>query len=346
MIQKKPMNKWKKLILMVVGFFFGNLLFLHFFFPNSYDSVGNFTVANIWGTTIWMTQAYGNSYVFRWLDKKMPWKAGMGKRALANVLGIGLYSTVAFLLVQFVMYFLFIPNVNWSEMWHDSIRATQLTLTISFTISFILTFIGFGKSMIANEVEKEKLQTKMVKYKYDALKNQINPHFLFNSFNVLSELIYENQELAEEFVHQLSELYRYVLEARDKELVTVNEELEFIERFVFLLKTRFEERVHFSMEVLPCEDKYVVPMSLQLLIENCIKHNIATKQSPLYIKVLDEGEYLTVINNLQLKNTSQNSPRVGLQNLEERYAYFTHQAIEVIETTDSFTVKIPLIEIQ
>lgn len=320
-----------------------NLLFLYFFWPSSYNDVPSFIISNIWGTAIWVTQGIGNSAVFHYLDKLLPWRNGMLKRAVANIFGIGVYSTIAYLAVQMIMYTIFVPGVSFQEMWTSSVESTKITLIISFSISFILTFVGFGKAMIANEVEKERLQTQMIRYKYDSLRNQINPHFLFNSFNVLTELVYEDQKLAEKFIRQLSDLYRYVLDAKDLEIISVKKELDFIESFTFLLKTRFEERVQFQIEVNTKEDEMIVPMALQLLVENCIKHNAATTQTPLKISVTREADRIVVSNNLNLKDVQNKSHKIGLTNLQERYAYLSKDEIEITKTADSFSVSVPLI---
>lgn len=332
-------NIWQVIIAMTLL----DAVFLHFFWPQSYDSISAFIIANVWGTVIWITQGVGNSAVFHYLDEKLPWREGMLKRALANIAGIGLYSSVAYLAVQTMMYLLFVPNFNWMEMWEQSIQSTKITLSISFTISFILTFIGFGRNMIEMEVEKERLQTEMIRYKYDSLKSQINPHFLFNSFNVLTELVYEDPKLAEKFIRQLSDLYRYVLDAKDVELIALKKEYQFMESFTFLLKTRFENRVQFEFDLPFSENEMVIPMSLQLLIENSIKHNQATTQSPLIISITRKKNRIYVKNNLQLKVTPVASFKIGLTNLQERYAYFTDESVDFNESNNFYTVSIPIL---
>ncbi len=320
-----------------------DFIFLHYLFPDAYDNVRSFIVANIWGTSIWVTQSLGNSSVFHFLDDKLPWRKGLLKRAIANIIGIGLYSTIAFLIVQVIMYSLFLPHVNWAQIWEQSLEATKITLTISFSISFILTFVGFGKNMIAMEVEKERLQTEMIRYKYESLKSHINPHFLFNSFNVLTELVYEDQKLAEKFIRQLSELYRYVLHAKDVELISLEKEFQFIESFTFLLKTRFENRVQFEIDLPYSDNEMVIPMSIQLLIENCIKHNQATSHSPLVVKVSIQDHFVVVENNKQAMLTSIESFKIGLSNLKEQYAYFTDHQVAFFESDKIFRVSIPII---
>ena len=201
-------NIWQVIGVMILV----NLLFFRLFWPAVFDNWHNFLVGMIWGSTIWVTQSIGNSAVFHFLDQKLPWRNGMAKRAIANIVMVGTYSALAYLVVQFIMYFIFVDHATIELIWSNSIQSTYITLIISYSISFILTFIGFGKALIRSEVEKEKLNSEMMTYKYESLRNQINPHFLFNSFNVLSELVYEDQNLAVKFIRQLSDLYRYVLD--------------------------------------------------------------------------------------------------------------------------------------
>jgi sensor histidine kinase YesM len=322
-----------------------NVIFFRLFWPEVFDTWHNFVVGMIWGSTIWITQSIGNSAVFHFLDQKLPWRNGMLKRAIATIVSVGSYSAFAYLTVQFIMYSIFVNQATIEMIWKNSIQSTYITLAISYSISFILTFIGFGKALISSEIEKEKLNSEMMTYKYESLRNQINPHFLFNSFNVLSELVYEDQGLAVKFIRQLSDLYRYVLDAKDKDIIPLSEELKFIESFTFLLKTRFETRVNFEFNIEPKENEYIVPISLQLLIENCIKHNESTTKSPLNISISRKDQFIEVSNNLQRKSIPDVSFKIGLNNLKERYSYFNDKKIRVTETTESFSVCIPILNI-
>ena len=321
-----------------------NTVFQLFFWKDAFNSWENFLIGTVWGSTIWLTQALGNSTIFHLLDKKFPWRNGLILRSVLTIISVGTYSAVAYLLVQICMHWLFTPDFNFSQVLGWALESTWLTLSISFSISFILTFVGFAKAMVSTEVEKERLQTEMMTYKYESLRNQVNPHFLFNSFNVLSELVYEDQGLAVKFIRQLSDLYRYVLDSKDKDLVPVAEELKFIDSFTFLLKTRFENRVSFNIDLPTNENEFIIPMALQLLIENCIKHNEATTKNPLIISVVRKNQRIVVTNNLQRKLTPPPSTKIGLENLKERYAYFDDKAIEVNETENKYSVCIPILE--
>jgi YesN/AraC family two-component response regulator len=180
---------------------------------------------------------------------------------------------------------------------------------------------------------------------FETLKAQINPHFLFNSLNVLSSLIYIDQDKASKFVRQLSKVYRYILDSKDRDLIKLEEELPFIESYIFLLKTRFDQNLIVNQD-LPVEKQHhmIAPMVLQLLIENAIKHNIISKSKPLTINIsIVDNAYLQVRNNLQLKTSTEITSQIGLKNIQKRYEYLCTKKI-IIEQTDAyFTIKIPLV---
>lgn len=190
------------------------------------------------------------------------------------------------------------------------------------------------------ELQKENLQTQ-----FQMLKQQVNPHFLFNSLNVLTSLISIDPDLAEKFTEQLSKVYRYVLENKDKDLVTVKTEMEFFAAYVFLLNIRFMGKVNVDIEFdTKLEDKFLLPLSLQLLIENAIKHNTFSKKNPLNIRLfIDENNYLNVLNNLQSRETHFASTGIGLKNIINRYALISDSVPVFEHTNESFIAKIPLL---
>ncbi len=191
------------------------------------------------------------------------------------------------------------------------------------------------------QLQKENLQSQ-----FEVLKQQVNPHFLFNSLNVLSSLIAVDPSLAETFTEKLSKVYRYVLENKEKDMVNLSTELDFIKAYVFLLNIRFMGKVFVNIDV--SQDKYdwmILPMALQLIIENAIKHNSFSKQKPLHIKInIDENNSLIVENNLQIRESYVESTGVGLSNIASRYRLISGKEPEFIKTAESFIVKIPLLE--
>ena len=189
------------------------------------------------------------------------------------------------------------------------------------------------------------MQEENIISQFETLKSQINPHFLFNSLNVLSSLIYIDKDKASKFVRQLSKVYRYILDSKDRELITLEDELPFIESYIFLLKTRFDKNLIVNQD-LPVDKQHhkIAPMVLQLLIENAIKHNIISKTKPLTIDIsVIDNKYLQIKNNLQLKTSTEITSQIGLKNIQKRYEYLCNKKIDIKQTEEYFTVRIPLI---
>ena len=201
------------------------------------------------------------------------------------------------------------------------------------------------KQNAKQEVVEQKLIAKSANAQFESLKNQLDPHFLFNSLNVLDSLIEENPKQAQQFTNSMSKIYRYVLEQKDKELVSVEEELDFAKTYCELLKTRFEDAVTFEFNISD-EDKkgFVVPLSLQLLLENSIKHNFATSSKPLIIKIFAENGNLIIENNLQTRELPNKSTGVGLTNIVSRYNLLTNRNVFVEKSEAFFRVKLPILK--
>ncbi|TNE54469.1 MAG: histidine kinase [Bacteroidetes bacterium] len=191
--------------------------------------------------------------------------------------------------------------------------------------------------------EKAKLERQHVESQLEGLRNQVNPHFLFNSLNTLVYLIPEDPDKAVRFVQQLSKVYRYVLESRDTRMIPLHEELEFLHSYIFLLKERFGENLQVTIADLNGQaESEIVPLSLQMLFENAIKHNVVSSGKPLRIEVFAENGHLVVRNTLQRKNQVMDSTGIGLDNIRARYRMLTDREVGVIVSQEYFTVLLPL----
>ncbi len=206
-------------------------------------------------------------------------------------------------------------------------------------------FINRWKMSIA---ETEKLKQQNTQSQLEALRNQINPHFLFNSLNTLASLIPEDPKSAIDFVHKLSNVYRSILDLKEKTIVTLDEELEYLDNYIYLLKTRFGENIRFEIEIHDvCKTCYLVPLSVQMLLENAIKHNVVSQRKPLTVTIRNEGTNVLIVrNNLQLKDQHNESTGTGLLNIENRYQLTFGVPITVSQTATEFIVKLPLIAIE
>ena len=219
-----------------------------------------------------------------------------------------------------------------------------VSVVITFVVTLAIHAIYFYKAYQENKVKEQKIIAGTASAQFESLKNQIDPHFLFNSLNVLSSLIEENPESAQKFTTSLSKVYRYVLEQKDKELVSVAEELKFAKTYMNLLKMRFENSITFEIpEGFDNEEAKVVPLSLQLLLENCIKHNVVSEAKPLHVKISIENNQLVVTNNLQKKEVLSDRKGVGLQNIVNRYAILTKRTVLVEENEQEFKIFLPIL---
>ena len=269
------------------------------------------------------------------------------------------HDIVKYFVMCFVVTTLVSPLIAYLDVYtvgHWLKCAFPLTQDIAFWKSLISAF-GVGSMMTSmnlihhffqhqrkTEVLEEQLKRAELASKYESLKNQVNPHFLFNSLSVLTSLVYKSQDTAAEFINQLSKIYRYVLENQDKELVSLEKEVQFLESFFFLLQIRHENAIQLQIDLpIDTENYQVPPLTLQMLVENAIKHNSFHKESPLQVTLSCEDQMLSICNNCQARNISENSTNVGLSNIRSRLALHSQIPIEIEHTEEKFCVKIPLI---
>jgi two-component system, LytTR family, sensor kinase len=231
-------------------------------------------------------------------------------------------------------------------------QAIPLKLTVTYATLANLLFhlvnalYHYLSQYKSKQLEAEELKRINVQAQLQAVNNQINPHFLFNNLNVLSSLALTDPQEANRFAEAFSQVYRYILSNTDKELVPVREELSFIQPYLFLLQKRFPLGIEVDIDVSDnAKQLYMVPVALQLLIENAIKHNLATSSRPLHIGIKANGrQELTVTNNLQPKKTSGPSSNIGLQNINKRYGLLFHKSINIVQSDTAFAVTLPLID--
>lgn len=229
----------------------------------------------------------------------------------------------------------------------------QVTLREGMLAGLTVSYIIVGFYEIAYiyhhwhqaQLEKEQYKKDAIQAQLNGLRAQVNPHFLFNSLNSLVYLIPEDQDKAVLFVQKLSNVYRYILETRDTELIPLREELRFLEAFRFLLQVRFEENLEVVLDIEEDRlDHLILPLALQLLLENAIKHNIISDAQPLQIRLSIQYDMLEMRNNLQRKKAVMESTGTGLENVRRRYHFFTPQEIIVQETPAEFIVRLPLLD--
>ena len=196
-------------------------------------------------------------------------------------------------------------------------------------------------------IETEAIKSRQLRTELDMLKNQVSPHFLFNSLNTLVALIHEDADQAARFTKNLSHVYRYILQHKEKEVVDLGTELDFTQAYIDLMKVRFAESLHINVDVAP-EHRHllIAPLTLQLLLENALKHNVASTAKPLQVDIhVENGRTLVVRNSLHRKQGTVEGTGTGLNNVRQRYAYLSEREVDVIETREHFLVALPLLQL-
>ncbi len=286
--------------------------------------------------TCWALMWFGNEYLHEYLDEKIDWTKHPIKRLIVGLVVMLLYTVPTIYLV-----------LTFTEMFSNlNIGAISKTIYMSVGIVLVITVFLTSRSFLFNwrrtAIDAEKFKRESTVAKFETLRNQVNPHFLFNSLNALTNLVYEDQDKAAKFIKQLSEVYRYLLDTRDTEIVPLEEEKKFLNSYLFLQQIRFGDKLKLTVSL---DEKkcMVAPLVLQMLVENAIKHNIISEQFPLSIQVYTDGDYIVVENNLQKKEEMvEDSPGIGLENIRKRYEFLTDKKVDVIER-EKFIVRLPMI---
>ena len=320
--------------------------FISFMFHFDPDVLfSNFWMNSLYGAAIGGAIWKGNEAIGYILSKYIDLTLEPKKALVWNISVMFIYSVFAIIIVNFV-WFVVMGGKSADFLLSQWFITMVIEMGITLIIGSIMFSIGFFNSWRAAVLKEEALKRESLAFQYKALKNQVNPHFLFNSLNTLSSLVYKDQETAVRFIKQLSEVYRYVLAQKDKELVTMEEEIEFVEKYTYLQKIRHGDSLSVEINIEPNKNYAVIPLSIQMLVENAIKHNVVAEEEPLSIKIGIENGFLEVINNLNKKNTIETDGGTGLSNLRSRYGYLSDKKIEIIETQTEYIVRIPLIKYQ
>lgn len=261
-----------------------------------------------------------------------------------------LYFYFTVLLIAFVVFISVFTINNWIQGGNFS-NYFGMLLEMEIKGFIIATLVGFALGALfffyvqwAEALKREqKLKEEKLVFQYETLKTQVNPHFLFNSLNALSSLVKKDATLSEKFIQKLSSIYRYILENNEKEMVPLSDELEFVRNYFYLQKIRDEEKIELNINLENTEGIKILPVSLQILVENAFKHNSATRKSPLVVSIdFENPSTLKVTNNLQLKTDWTGSSKTGLKNLNERCRLILGREVETQKTQKAFVVKLPV----
>lgn len=227
----------------------------------------------------------------------------------------------------------------------EKVSLIAVSILITFLISSIYASVAFFIQWKENLLRTQALEKATLEARYDTLRNQVNPHFLFNSLNTLLMLVDDNP-VASKYVESISEIMRYMLQSRDKEVVLLRDELKIARDYIFIQQSRFGDKLVVDFDVSENYYHYAVPpLALQMLLENAIKHNVVSKEDPLFVNVyVNDGKYIVIENTVKTKIDKDPSTGVGLENIQNRYRYLAGKEIVVKQETGMFVVMLPLFE--
>ncbi len=312
------------------------------------------------GSNIWNFKGLASNVIYGLIIGGSISMSGLITRFIIRKSNIDKYPLRTYIILL-VSIFLFISidviviNLLWYRYFHGYqfhdiltssgiILSTVITIFIGLTIFFVILSKSFMSRLLDAEKEIQKVKHEADKSKFETLKSQINPHFLFNSLNSLSSLIHIDIDKADEFTNKLSSIYRYVLDHQDDELVTLKEEIGFVEKYSSLQSIRFDN--NFSIEIdniSDYQDMLIIPLSLQLVLENVFKHNIISEKTRIAISICVSDNYIVIKNNKNLKNDTGVSHNVGLNNIINRYQLICDKKCIIEKSEDEFIVRLPLL---
>lgn len=232
------------------------------------------------------------------------------------------------------------PKNPWLQFRIDFLRATLL----AFSLTIFNLFYSITKQKQDIENSMYQLKQEVMTSKYNSLKNQISPHFLFNSLNILTSLMYDDRDLASDFVSRLASCYRYILDNKEKDLIALEKEITFLDSFIFMMNVRHKESLRITTNIAVKSKDFLIPtLSLQMLVENALKHNYFSKEKPLEINIFSINEKLIIQNTLH-KRKEETTTKLGLINIKKRYAFYTNKPVIIKEGKNNYKVEIPLLQ--
>jgi sensor histidine kinase YesM len=303
----------------------------------------------VYFTTGWLVLVavlvwWGNRLLTIYLDKILPWSRGNFRFFVQLLIGL-----VFLLLLVNATYLVLKSLLTTEPPTHEQIIVMNVWGALIFVPAYSIYFsLHFLKHWRKSELEVERYHKENIRTQLELLKNHLDPHFLFNNLNILSALVDKDPQRSKLFIEKLADVYRQLLRTKSGDLISLREELEFIDAYMYLLRTRFDHHILFTLNLKPGSGQCMLPpATLQMLVENAIKHNRIHASQPLAIQLLQlEDDYLIVSNTLNEKEPDPKRQGSGLQNIRNRYAHFTDKPVKIQKTETHFEVHIPLLEVE
>ncbi len=318
--------------------------YLRFYLTSDNRPVHNYGIGILYSFIVSVSIFTVNIKTYNWLRRKFPWDKKLIQRLSSEILltNINAVIIVSILALIFSLVFNHFGNLELRIVLFLNIIVAIILNT--FAVSVLEGYYYF-KQWKNSLIQTEQLKRENIQSQFEALKNQIDPHFLFNSINTVYSLIDTHPDKAKEFITQFSKTFRHVLDVKEKVVVSLKEEIELLNSYIFLLKIRHEGNLEISINIDAQKlNNYVPPLSLQMLVENAIKHNIISEKKPLKITIFNSNNSLIVKNNLQPKVYTNESTKIGLNNLTERYKHISEKAPEFYIKDNEYVAEIPLLK--
>jgi len=341
-----PFNKLF-LLLLGIAAILQLAVILYNYFTGYYEvtGMGNFLIRFLWGTFLSLIGAFllalPDLTIINYLNSKFPWNRRIIARLVFQLASALLLAVLVGTAITLLSHFI---NPYKDGLWGVLVNNILIVMVLNVIMMIILEAWIFFIEGAASKQKMENLEKELSQIRFEVLKNQINPHFMFNSLNVLSGLIDDDPEKAQDFIDEFSHIYRYVLETIEKPVATVDNELDFARSYMFLQQIRYGDHLKFEVEI-PSKflSMFLPPLSLQVVLENAIKHNRISKEKPLAISIAVNGGQLVVTNNIQNRISAATSTGLGQQNLKKRYALISSEEPQFIVRANLYQVTLPLI---
>lgn len=298
-------------------------------------------MVSLFFTTIYWNGAF---FIFMMFRRMFPEIRQTAKRLIITYIVVFIWMSIGGIPVKLLIGFI---DFNFEAILLACQEYLRMNIIIAIIVGTIYETVFFFQKWKDSIRQNEELKNQQIRTQFEVLQNQMSPHFLFNSLNTLTTLIAENQSIAIDFTQKLSEVYRYILQNKERELVLMQEEVEFAKSYLFLLRMRYPDNLSASFKIdKRYESMSIAPLTLQMLIENAIKHNVVSKAHPLHIDIyVENGKSIVVKNNLQKKQAIEKSTKTGLTNIMKRYEFLGNRQIEIITSAKNYMVAVPMIDL-
>ncbi|MCT4614115.1 MAG: histidine kinase [Marinifilaceae bacterium] len=313
--------------------------------PDSDKLVSGYLTSAVFG----ILAGIAGMYIGKYLNNIFNWKSKYGIRFLIQVILLFSVGTIlsAIYLELFVMSKT--QDLTYSQFWliyKDEVFKSMLILFFFVLLYSIVDFVIYSfQQLKQEEIRSVEHINNQLNLQFEALRSQLSPHYLFNSLNTISSLLYIDQDKADRFIRKFCQTYQFIFKQNDKALIKLKKEINFIKAYNYLLEVRFEDAYLLKIEIDDSIlDSFIPPLSIQMLVENAIKHNLITPSSPLNVNIYYEDEYIYIKNNINsLKENQPESFQIGIENIKKRYSYFTQKEIK-LKKDDNFIVGLPILK--